>query len=49
MVEIEKGEAIIEDKIYSMKIDRPFLFMLRNNKLPKDHDMVFMAKIEKIE
>ena len=42
--EIEK-----EDKIYNMKIDRPFLFMLRNNKLPKDHDMVFMAKIEKIE
>ena len=38
-----------EEKIYNMRVNRPFLFILRNNKLPQDHDMVFMAKIEKIE
>ena len=49
MVAIDECAMIEEEKIYNMKIDRPFLFMLRNNELPKDHDMVFMAKIEKIE
>ena len=38
-----------EEKIYIMRVNRPFLFILRNNKLPQDHDMVVMAKIEKIE
>ena len=49
MVAMNEWAMPKEDKIYNMKIDRPFLFMLRNNELPKDHDMVFMAKIEKIE
>lgn len=31
-----------------MKVDRPFLFMLRNKKLPQDYDMIFMAKIEQL-
>ena len=31
-----------------MKVDRPFLFMIRNNKLPQNYEMLFMAKIEKL-
>ena len=39
----------IEEKIYQMKVDRPFLFFLRNKKLPVDNDLLFMSKIEIIE
>ena len=49
IVGMDDAESIEEEKIYNMKINRPFLFMLRNSKLPKDHDMIFMAKIEKID
>jgi len=38
-----------EEKIYDMKINRPFLFLLINSKLPKEHNLVFMSKIEKLE
>ena len=38
-----------EEKIYQMKVNRPFLFMLRSNKLPSDYNMLFMSKIESIE
>ena len=37
------------DKIYDMKVNRPFLFFLKNSQLPEDHNLVFMAKIEKID
>ena len=37
----------IEEKIYDMKVNRPFLFLLKNSKLPKEHNLVFMSKIEK--
>jgi len=49
IVAIEESAMPEEDKIYNMKVNRPFLFMLKNKRLPEDHDMVFMAKIEKIE
>ena len=39
----------VQEKIYQMKVNRPFLFMLRSNKLPSDYDMLFMSKIESIE
>lgn len=39
----------VQEKIYQMKVNRPFLFMLRSNKLPADYDMLFMSKIESIE
>ena len=39
----------IEEKVYQMKVDRPFLFFLRNKKLPVDNDLLFMSKIEIIE
>ena len=35
-------------KTYKVKVDRPFLFMLRNKKLPQDYDMIFMGKIEEL-
>jgi serpin B len=35
--------------IYKMKVNRPFLFFLRSNKLPPDNDLLFMSKIEIIE
>ena len=35
--------------IYQMKVNRPFLFFLRNKKLPTDNDLLFMSKIEIIE
>ena len=39
----------VQEKIYQMKVNRPFLFMLRSNKLPSDYNMLFMSKIESIE
>ena len=32
-----------------MKVNRPFLFLLKNLKLPEGFDLVFMSKIEKVE
>ncbi len=31
-----------------MTINIPFLFMIRNKKIPKNHDLIFMYKIEEI-
>ena len=52
----EKGSedaAITDSKIIeknvSMLVNRPFLFMLRNKKYPKNYQILFMAKIEKID
>ena len=35
-------------KIYPMVVDRPFLFLLKNKKLPKNNEMLFMSKIENL-
>ena len=37
------------EKIYKMKINRPFIFLIKNNRFPLGYDLVFMAKIENIE
>ena len=37
------------EKIREMKVNRPFLFLLKNSKLPDDHNLIFMSKIEKLE
>ena len=37
-----------EEKIYDMKVNRPFLFLLKNSQLPKAHNLIFMSKIEKL-
>ena len=38
-----------EEVIYEMKVNRPFLFLLRSNRLPEDYDLLFMAKIEELK
>ena len=35
--------------IYQMKVNRPFLFIIRSNRLPFDIDILFISKIEKLE
>jgi len=44
------GMAMTEkkEKVYKMIVNRPFLFLLKNDRFPIGYDMVFMAKIEKI-
>ena len=37
------------EKIEIIIINRPFLFLLRNEKLPKNYEMMFMAKIETLK
>ena len=47
---IPMGASIpVEEKIYEMKINRPFIFLLKNSKLPVGYDLVFMSKIEKLD
>ena len=49
MVSIAMGMAMGEPEIvHIMKVDRPFLFLLKNWQLPAGYDMVFMAKIEEL-
>ena len=46
---VEMGmEHIKEEKLYNMKINRPFLFIIRNNRLPKNNDIIFISKVEEI-
>ena len=42
------AEPIEEEKIYNMVINRPFLFIIRNNKLPKNYDIIFISKVEEL-
>ena len=44
-----EGASGINEKIYKMHVNRPFLFLLRNSQLPAGYDLIFMSKIEKIE
>ncbi len=45
---VEMDESIPSD-IKKMKVNRPFLFLLYNDQLPKDVSLLFMAKILKLE
>ena len=45
-IDIMGAVTPVEDKIYDMKINRPFLFLLKNLRLPAGYDLVFMSKIE---
>ena len=38
-----------QEIVYSMKVNRPFLFLLRSKRLPKNYDLLFISKIEKLE
>ena len=45
-----KGSADgVKEKIYDMKVNRPFLFLLKNSRLPAGYDLVFMSKIEQFD
>ena len=50
---IAVDEAAMEEPqkeiVHKMKVNRPFLFLLKNWRFPEEYDMVFMAKIEEIE
>ena len=45
---IAKGMAPQYEIIYNMIINRPFLFILRNEDLPKNYDILFISKIEEL-
>ena len=47
-IDVINGALPIEEKIYDMKVNRPFLFLLKNSKLPTGYDLLFMSKIEKL-
>ena len=40
--------APIQEEIHNMIINRPFLFIIRNKKLPKNYDIIFISKIEEL-
>ena len=44
----KKSVRPYKEIIYHMKVNRPFLFMLRSRKLPSSYNMLFMSKIESI-
>ena len=44
----KKGSKRSKEKIVIMTVDHPFLFIIRANKLPSGHDMIFASKIEYI-
>ena len=37
------------EKIYEMKVNRPFLFLIKSSQLPENYDLLFMAKIEQLK
>ena len=39
----------VQEVVYEMKVNRPFLFILRSSILPIDHDILFISKIEQLE
>ena len=41
--------SLRDDIVYEMNINRPFIFVIRNNDLPKNHDLIFIGKIQELE
>lgn len=49
MIEIVKNSMDFQpEKIYNMIINRPFIFILRNENLPKNYDILFISKVEEL-
>ena len=49
-VVVEKTSARpTPETIYQMKVNRPFLFIIRSNRLPFENDILFISKIENID
>ena len=46
IVDIRKG---IPSKVIGMEVNRPFILVIKSNELPKNNDILFMAKIEEID
>ena len=49
VIDVTDGALPPAEKIYDMKVNRPFLFLLKNSQLPEGYDIVFMSKIETLE
>ena len=49
VIDVTDGALPPAEKIYDMKVNRPFLFLLKNSQLPEGYDFVFMSKIETLE
>ena len=47
-IRLAKSVRIQKEIVYQMKVNRPFLFLLRSSKLPTDYDLLFMSKIERL-
>lgn len=45
---VMKAKSIMPrpEKIIDMIVDHPFLFIIRSNGLPKEHDILFISKVE---
>ena len=41
--------GFLPPKVYEMKVNRPFLFLIKSSKLPENYDLLFMAKIEHLK
>ena len=41
-------KPIHDEKIYNMIVNVPFLFIIRNRRLPKNFDIIFISKVEEI-
>lgn len=48
MIRVTSVGPDLPEKIYEMKVNRPFLFLLKNDKLPEDYNLLFISKIEKL-
>ena len=46
IVDMRKG---IPSKVIGMEVNRPFILVIKSNELPKNNDILFMAKIEEID
>ena len=48
IIMVEGAMEPIQEEIHNMIINRPFLFIIRNKKLPKNYDIIFISKIEEL-
>jgi len=47
-MEVEEPREEKPKIIIPFIVDRPFLFMIRNKNIPKNYEMLFISKIEKL-
>ena len=49
VIDFAENSIPLPEKIFDMKVNSSFLFLLKNSKLLAGYDLVFMSKIEKFE